>query len=198
MCDRLEKWKHRQRDRLEWFARGRDLRTATEEKEILPVAGRSQGALFGQLVHRLLERIDWKHPTLLEQVAAAEAPAIGADPAMVEEAVEMIRTALASDLMKHIAQADRYFKEVPFTFEDEGAIVEGLIDVLFEEAGKIGIVDFKTDRVPKSKVADKAEQYRPQVETYRRAVTAACGTPPEEVILFFLHTMQKVVVRPEL
>ncbi len=194
MCDRLEKWKRRQADRIEWFARGRSLRTATEETEVLPVAGRSGGALFGQLVHRLLERIDWKHPAILEQVAAAEAPAIGADSAMVEEAVEMVRTALASDLMKRIIGADRYYKEVPFTFEDDGTIVEGVIDVLFEDTGKIGIVDFKTDRVPESKLAGKAEEYRPQVETYRRAVTAACGTPPDEVILFFLHPMESVTV----
>lgn len=196
MCDRLDRWRRRQRDRIEWFARGRRLRTATEEKEILTIAGRSRGALFGRLVHTLIERIDWEQPDLLEEVASAEGPALGADSAMVREAVRMVRETLASDLVERIVQAERYYKEVPFTFEEDGAIVEGVIDVLFEEAGKIGIVDFKTDKVPKSKLPGKAEEYRSQVETYRRAVTAACGAPPEEAILFFLHPMEAIPVSP--
>ena len=196
MSDRLEEWKSSRAGVIERLAQGRSLRRATEEKEVVPAGGRSKGALFGQLVHGLLERIDWRDPSLLKQAAAAEASAIGAEPAMTEEAVEMVRTALATDLMKRILEADRYYKEVPFTFEDGGTIVEGVIDVLFEEAGKIGIVDFKTDKVPKSKLVAKAEQYRPQVETYRRAVTAACGTPPEEAILFFLHPMEAVPLSP--
>ncbi len=196
MHDRLERWRRRRADSIEWFAQGRRLKTATEEKETLPVAGRSGGALFGQLVHRLLERIDWEHPALLEETAVAEASAIGADPAMVEKAIEMVRKALASDLMKRIVAADRYYKEVPFTFKDGEAIVEGVIDVLFDEAGKIGIVDFKTDKVPQRNLAGKAEEYRSQMEAYRLAVTAACGTPPDEAILFFLHSMRAVVISP--
>jgi ATP-dependent exoDNAse (exonuclease V) beta subunit len=196
MCERLERWRNRRQDMIDSFARGRNLRTATEEKEVIPALGRSSGTLFGQLVHRLLERVDWERPDLLAEVAEAEAPALGAASGMVEEAVEMVRAALASDLVKRIMETDRYYKEVPFTFEEDGTLVEGVIDVVFEKAGKIGIVDFKTDKVPKSKLAAKVGEYQSQLETYRRAVGAACGTPPDEVILFFLHPMEVVEVSP--
>jgi len=192
----IEDWKAGQAARVEWSARGRNLRTATEEKEAVPVGARTKGTLFGRLVHRLFESIEWESRTLLEETAALEARELGAEPAMTAKAVEMVRIALDSDLVKRIIRADRYFKEVPFTFKEEEGIVEGVIDVLFEEAGKVIIVDFKTDKVPKSKLADKVAEYRHQVETYRRAVTATCGTPPAEAILFFLHPMEAVVVSP--
>jgi ATP-dependent helicase/nuclease subunit A len=192
---RFEKWKSGRTGIIERLAKGRDLRRATEEKEVVLAGGRSKGALFGRLVHGLLESMDWENPTI-EETAAREARAMGADPAMAGKAAEMVKQAITSDLVKRIVGADRYYKEVPFTFEDDGTIVEGVIDVLFEKGGKIGIVDFKTDRVAKSKVAERAEAYRSQVETYRHAVTAACGSPPEEVILFFLHPMLEVVVPP--
>ena len=192
----LEEWKAGQAERIEWSARGRSLKTATEEKEVIPIGGRSEGALFGRLVHRLFEQIAWENPAPLDETAASEARALGADTVMTGQAIEMVRGALASDLLKRIMRADRYFKEVPFAFKEEGTIVEGVIDVLFEESGKIIVVDFKTDKVPKTKLPGKVEEYRSQVDTYRRAVTAACGSPPEETILFFLHPMEAVTVSP--
>jgi ATP-dependent exoDNAse (exonuclease V) beta subunit len=196
-CERLEKWKSGHAKMISWSVRGRGLKTATEEKEVLPIGGRTQGALFGRLVHRLFERIDWESQARLEEVAASEARALGADPAMKRKAIEMVKTALDSDLIKRILRADRYFKEVPFAFKEGDRIVEGVIDVLFEEAGKIGILDFKTDKVPKSKLPGKVKEYGPQVETYRGAIAAACGRPPQEAILFFLHPMEAIPVSPK-
>ena len=119
---------------------------------------------------------------------------MGTGPTMSKRAAEMVRSTLSSDLIGRITSADRYFKEVPFAFKDNGTIVEGVIDVLFEEEGRISIVDFKTDKVPTTGLERRGEGYKTQVETYRRAVTEACGRPPEEVILFFLHPMRAVTV----
>jgi ATP-dependent helicase/nuclease subunit A len=196
-CDRLEKWKSGHAEMISWSVRGRGLKTATEEKEVVPIGGPTQGALFGRLVHTLFERVDWESQARLEEVAASETRALGADPAMRRKAVEMVRTALDSNLMKRILRADRYFKEVPFAFKEGDHIVEGVIDVLFEEEGKIGILDFKTDKVPKSKLAAKVKEYGQQLETYREAVAAACGRPPHEAILFFLHPMEAIPVSPK-
>jgi ATP-dependent exoDNAse (exonuclease V) beta subunit len=193
---RLEQWNKDQADSAARFARGRDLKTATEEKEVFPGTEPTKGAIFGQLVHVILERMDWRNPEILDEIVSAEARTIGADPALAKRAAEMIRRTLASDLIARIVSADRYYKEVPFAFKENGTIVEGVIDVIFEEDDRIGIVDFKTDKVAKGDTERRAEIYRPQVETYRRAVTAACGKAPEEVILYFLHPMETVVVSP--
>jgi ATP-dependent helicase/nuclease subunit A len=113
---------------------------------------------------------------------------------MAASAVKTLEKTLKSDLIKRILASDRYYKEVPFAFDENGTIVEGKIDVLFEEKGEITVVDFKTDRVTTSELKERTEHYRPQVETYRQAIAATCGRPPKEVILFFLHPMIAVTV----
>jgi ATP-dependent exoDNAse (exonuclease V) beta subunit len=188
------------------IARGRGLRTATEQVEGERPSSESKvpgsstrtkscdGAAFGRLVHDLLERVDWKEPTLLEAIAHEEVRACGAPGKSGDSAVKMVKAALASDLVGRILKSDRYYKEVPFAFKEcdpdgRGMIVEGMIDVVFEEGGDVSIVDFKTDKIPKGAARERADHYMAQVETYRKALAAACGRPPKEVILFFLHPM---------
>jgi ATP-dependent exoDNAse (exonuclease V) beta subunit len=190
-------WREDRAERIALLSRGRDLRTATGGEEIPRGADSGEGALFGQVVHRTLEHVDWSHPDSLDKIASEVASGSGVGPALAARAAEVVRRALASDLVRRITSADRYFKEVPFVFRENGTIVEGVMDVLFEEEGRLGIVDFKTDRVPKSRLEERADIYRAQMATYRRAVTMACGRPPEDVILFFLHPMEAVVVPPQ-
>jgi ATP-dependent helicase/nuclease subunit A len=187
-------WRASVADLLAASTRGIALRSATEGEALpdrIPAAEEEPGgAAFGSLIHRILETIDWTNPHNLGALVKKEAENAGATPQMLEAAVGLVERTLRSDLIRRILAADRYFKEVPFTFKENGTIVEGVIDVLFEEGGKIAIVDFKTDRVPKARLAERVAAYRQQIDTYRRAVSEACGRPPEEVILFFLHPME--------
>ena len=153
-----------------------------------------EGVLFGKLVHKLLEVTDWEHPENLESLAEEEGQALGAPPGMIRSAAKIVRETLESDLITRILKSDDYHKEVPFAFSDQGTIVEGMMDVVFKEGDRISVVDFKTDKVSRSDLKHKVEIYRPQVETYGRAVEAAFSKPPDEVILFFLHLMEPVVV----
>ena len=41
-------------------------------------------------------------------------------------------------------------REQPFVFEYESQLIQGIIDLYFEEDGELVIVDYKTDRVNKS------------------------------------------------
>jgi ATP-dependent exoDNAse (exonuclease V) beta subunit len=45
------------------------------------------------------------------------------------------------------------------------------------------VIDFKTDRVTPEEVEDRAKHHAPQMQAYRRAVSAMYGLAPEEVIL---------------
>ena len=106
----------------------------------------------------------------------------------------MVEKALASDLITRILRSGRYYKEVPFAFSDQGTIAEGKMDVVFVEGDQVSVVDFKTDKVSRSDLKHKVEIFRPQVDTYASAVEAVFSQPPHEVILFFLHTMEPVIV----
>jgi len=218
---RKAKWNLSAEEFRSALAKGRALRTATEaETEVAaeadeikaedrqidgpaeaprPSGGKSawqksDGAKFGSIVHNVLESADWANPKDLESLVAKEVEAAQAPATMTASAVKTIERTLKSDLMRRILASDRYYKEVPFAFEESGTIVEGKIDVLFEKDGEITVVDFKTDKVTKSDLKERTERYRSQVETYRQAITATCGRPPKEVILFFLHPMVAVTV----
>lgn len=74
-------------------------------------------------------------------------------------------------------------------------LVEGVIDVLFEEDDGLVIVDFKTDLLTEDELPARAERYRPQLEIYARAVEAILGRPPKEKLLFFIHLMKPFPIR---
>lgn len=64
--------------------------------------------------------------------------------------------------------------------------VQGVIDCLFEEDGKVVVLDYKTDRRDEAWLK---ETYRSQLDLYMRAATAALGKPRghELIYSFFLR-----------
>ena len=96
--------------------------------------------------------------------------------------------------------------ERPFVLKRDGAIVQGTIDrlVLVVKNGKpvaADIIDFKTDRFfgdPEKWAAEKTEQYGPQLDEYRHAVTACFGIPQERVStrIVLLEVDQVVTTQP--
>ena len=52
------------------------------------------------------------------------------------------------------------------------------------------VLDFKTDLVNKDELNSKVEHYKPQAKAYSDAIKTISGTPPKEVIFFFLHLME--------
>jgi ATP-dependent helicase/nuclease subunit A len=65
-------------------------------------------------------------------------------------------------------------------------MVRGRLDVLVPAADGLTIVDFKTDAVAPEAVAERVEQYRPQVEQYWHAVESITGLPVARAYLVFL------------
>jgi ATP-dependent exoDNAse (exonuclease V) beta subunit len=59
-------------------------------------------------------------------------------------------------------------------------LIEGFVDLAFEEAGKWTVVDFKTDRQIGE---DGIERYRRQVAFYASAIQKATGQPTRGVLL---------------
>ncbi|MFH1314374.1 MAG: UvrD-helicase domain-containing protein [Candidatus Eisenbacteria bacterium] len=190
----LARWQDSQDSLAASFERGRALVAATEGVHLDGTAEPGEGVLFGNLVHRLLEVIDWERRDGLESAAESEGQALGASPSMIAKAAKMVNKALASDLIDRIRRSDRYFKEVPFAFGADGTIIEGKMDVVFVEGDRITVVDFKTDKVSRPDLKHKAETYRTQADTYARAIHSIFARPPHEVILFFLHLMEPVAM----
>jgi ATP-dependent exoDNAse (exonuclease V) beta subunit len=195
-----EKWKEAQEKLKKRSGMGRPIITATEkvsefEKDdewvISPVIG-GEGAIFGKLVHRLFEKMDWSQPGLVDKMAEIEGKDLGATGPMIKRAGEIVRKAINSPLLQRVIESGNYQKEVPFTYKDNGTIFEGVMDVVFKEGDSLAVLDFKTDLVKKDDLNSKIEHYKPQAQVYSDAIKTIFGKPPKEIILFFLHLMKPV------
>ncbi len=196
------KWKEFQRQLKKKAGQGRSITTATEQVEELekddewlvsPVT-QGEGAIFGKLVHRLFEKLNWSHPDVLEKMAEREGKELGATGRMINRAVEIVKEAFHSEILKRVMRSGNFQKEVPFAYKKNGILFEGVMDIVFKEGDRLVVLDFKTDLVARMELDLKVEHYKPQVEVYSDAIRAIYGAPPKEVILFFLHLMVPVSV----
>ncbi len=194
-----EKWKETLEELKKHAGMGYPITTATEkvseferDAEWVSTVTGAEGAIFGKLVHRLFEKLDWSQPGLVEKMAEIEGKDLGATGPMIKRAGEMVKAALDSPLLQRVIKSGNYQKEVPFAYKNNGTIFEGVMDVVFKEGDGLVVLDFKTDLVEKDKLSSKIEHYKPQAKVYSDAIETIFGQPPKEVVLFFLHLMEPV------
>ena len=56
------------------------------------------------------------------------------------------------------------------------------------------VVDFKTDRIVRSQIKERAEHYRPQLEAYSMALTRVMGKKVREKVLYFFAVGEEKVL----
>ena len=71
-------------------------------------------------------------------------------------------------------------RETPVTTTEAGVLVEGVVDLAFEEDGQWTVVDYKTDR---ELLTIGEDRYRRQVATYALAIREATGQPVSGVLM---------------
>ncbi|MBQ3134521.1 MAG: helicase-exonuclease AddAB subunit AddA [Oscillospiraceae bacterium] len=76
----------------------------------------------------------------------------------------------------------------------EELLLQGVVDGWFETAQGITVVDFKSDRVTEQTVAERAAQYKPQLDTYAKALNAITGRPVTRRVLWFFALDRAVEV----
>jgi ATP-dependent exoDNAse (exonuclease V) beta subunit len=79
----------------------------------------------------------------------------------------------------------RSWTEVPYTTRVADGYATGRIDLVFEEAGELVVVDWKSDTVSPSGVEAAGESHRGQGEAYVRALEGATGRVVREVVWVF-------------
>jgi ATP-dependent helicase/nuclease subunit A len=150
-----------------------------------PVWGKGGGAggaaELGSEVHALLAGVVVTAPASAEAVRLAEVFRKGA-------------------LAERVARASRVEREFDFVMAIEDVVVHGQIDLWFEEGGELVVVDYKTDRVSASEVAQRASEYAAQVRLYGLALERLLGRAPDRAYLHFLRANRVVEVdlRPSL
>lgn len=100
-----------------------------------------------------------------------------------------INTFVQSDTGRRVANAvncGSVRREQPFVFEYEGQLIQGIIDLYFEEDGELVLVDYKTDRVMKGEAGEKelVKRYAIQLDYYAKALEQLTGKTVKEKIVY--------------
>jgi len=183
------------------------------EQSVIPifVGGQekvNQGAAKGTAIHRYLECFDFAAFGRNE-----ESKELDFRQKMTEEQIGLLNTKqleefFKTDLAKRMGIAainGQLQKEKPFVMgispKEAGLeeqvetviLVQGIIDVFFEEKNQIILVDYKTDRVNHEE--ELVARYRKQMELYKMAIEKSTNKQVKEVILysFSLQTQVKIL-----
>jgi ATP-dependent exoDNAse (exonuclease V) beta subunit len=196
---RFERWRDERRLLLEQASRpSLSVRTATEYAaaaaaagrepvggveiiEIARSAARPSGPRFGALVHAVLSCTPLD-PTgrSTEEVAEQQARVLGATPEETSAAVEIVRAVLEHPLLERARRAGaRCRRETPVSLVEAGMLIEGVVDLAFEDEQAWTVLDFKTDQ----EIGGREDEYRRQIHLYARAIAEATGRPAHGIVL---------------
>ncbi|HHV60511.1 MAG TPA: helicase-exonuclease AddAB subunit AddA [Clostridiaceae bacterium] len=105
-----------------------------------------------------------------------------------------------SPLGKRIRNSSVVKREIPFNMElpveairkvlkkeiesDETILLQGVIDLFFEEDGELVLVDYKTDYVPAGETDTFKEKYKVQMEYYKKALEKLTGKKVKESYIY--------------
>jgi ATP-dependent exoDNAse (exonuclease V) beta subunit len=144
-----------------------------------------RGAAFGALVHAILARAPFEAGgSTLADIAAVEARILGASEADATDAISLAQRVLHHDLLSRAraaSQRGRCRRETPVTLTlDDGSLLEGVVDLAFEDERGWTVVDYKTDwEIARS----GEERYRRQIAIYAAAVGRATGAPASGILV---------------
>ncbi|MXY23444.1 MAG: AAA family ATPase [Acidobacteria bacterium] len=175
------------------FSNGGDGSITPDDIEVIDIdraADRPGGTRFGSLVHVLLATVPLEEPSgapgVFAGLARLHGRVLGATDDEVEAAAEVAIRTLAHPLIARARGAlarGECRREVPVSMlDDDGVLIEGVVDVAFREDGAWMVVDYKTDR-ELDEADDALDVYRRQVALYAGMIARATGEPARGVLL---------------
>ncbi len=196
--ERYEAWRELRKNALE-LGRSKlhDVVTVTELEEgprqpAAPISqekverqpGRPGGRRFGTLVHTLLRDVSLGGvASEIEELATLHGAVLDAPAAEVEAAKSAVTRALAHPVFERARVAEaagRCFREAPFVLPlADGRLLEGTMDLAFEEDEGWVVVDYKTD----ADVEERRAGYEIQLAWYLFALARLDAQPSAGVLL---------------
>jgi hypothetical protein len=171
-------------------------------REAVPLEGASRpgGTLlateFGDAVHRLLELVDLDDPKPpdpgpLEATLRAWYPIV--TPSEVARVTEHVLAYCTSPLAQRIAALGGARPERPFTFEVDGVLLRGRLDVLWRDGARALVLDYKTNVLDGHTPAEIVDaEYGLQRAVYA-LVCLLAGAQEAEVVYQFLEAPDDIV-----
>jgi ATP-dependent exoDNAse (exonuclease V) beta subunit len=104
------------------------------------------------------------------------------------DAAELANRFTVSELGQRAARATQIEREFDFLLHIEDVVLRGQIDLWFEEAGELVLVDYKTDR------EESPQMYELQIRLYALALERYAGRLPDRAVLYYLRSDRAVEV----
>ncbi len=205
-------------------SRGAAVRKKAKDRRPPPVAQPvfySKRALIdpvhrGTATHRFLQLIDLARPCdaagLAEQrdemVASGRLAPPDANVVMLEAAAWFLGTELGRRLRvgaPHVIREMPFVSRVPPEAYDplvrardtsDLLLIRGMVDAMLSGPDGLELIDYKTDAIRPAEVADRAEFYRRQVDSYATAMQGIYQRPVVKRWLVFLHVRCVVDLSP--
>lgn len=162
----------------------------------------------GTATHKIFELLPFGQISSVDDVAVFIRDCVEREqiPAFWEELipVKKIFDFCQSELGQRMARAERMGKlcrEQPFVMgipvsdvypgasasdQTERILIQGIIDVYFEEDDGVVLLDYKTDRIPKGSAGDEIliKRYKTQLDYYQKAIEQISGKKVKDRILY--------------
>lgn len=188
---------------------------------ILSEKEKASSADIGTAVHVFLQFCDWNN--VLENGIEAELARLTERGFITSDTAELVDRKkasrfFASPLFEDARNALRVWRELRFNIllpasdytesaerrkllSDEQLLIQGIIDCMYISAdGRLRLLDYKTDRVPRDTdkaAAMLAERYGEQMRTYMRAAEQITRMPLDRCVIFALSSGREIVLRED-
>lgn len=167
----------------------------------------------GTAMHYVMQHLVYSQVQTLQDIATQVERMVDQEMLAAEEAavvdISRILSFLDSPLGHRIQGAQVVRREAAFNLLvkaadvlpskgalNERILVQGVIDLFFEESDGLVVVDYKTDRVTAANRDQLVDNYRSQVAMYCQALAAIEGRPVKEGFLHFFLSGETIRVFP--
>lgn len=152
------------------------------------------GRPVGRAVHAALERVAADGTDRARQVARAVRDEGILHPEEARRVARLVDVALSLPIWARAVRSSRLIREAPLLagfppaeLNDAPIRIDGICDLLFEEASGVIVVDWKTDQPGPHGWDEVARRHQPQMLAYLLAIEAAMPLPVTELNLVFLE-----------
>jgi len=196
--ERRDNWINNRNELLSWASKPVSVpatRLAQITKEELtyeePWRKGRGGTSLGRAVHAVLQTIDIVTGNGMEETSRAQADAESISHRH-QEVSRLVKSGLESNIVRRAISSNKMWREVPVAIPLDGGVLEGFIDLLFEENNEFVIVDYKTDYIGEDDTKEAVNRYRLQGGAYALAIERVTRKRVKEIVYLFLEPKREV------
>ena len=165
---------------------------------------KQEGARYGTLIHLVLSKLNFNQHWTKADLKAFVSKLVDEKVMTQKDSERISMNALEqfaqSSLYQRIVALDpkHIYREQPFVIQvnDEGDLrmVQGVIDLYFEEENALVLVDYKTDYIIGQDTSVLIDRYRIQLDYYKEALERTTGKQVKETYIYSFSLNKSILI----